>query len=180
MKRVAIASTVLAGCLLFAPEAHAQEAVDIPGWSAQALVGFAFNDVGFGLGARGGYTLDNHVYIGGTLLYHLGNNGVSALMIGGEGGYDFPVGPIIIRPYGGLGMVNVSVSIPAYTVPGPGGPTTYGGGSVSDTKVGFWPGCQFLYSIPGNEKFFVGGDARILIIDNFNTLALYGVGGIHF
>jgi hypothetical protein len=175
--------------LLFAPSALAQTTatattqaaspsyagdenlLDPTGWSAAALLGFAFNDIGFGIGARGGYTLDNHIYLGGTLLYHFGQDDVSAFMLGAEGGYDFIVGPVVIRPYLGLGVSIVSVSV---AVPG--------GGTIgaSNTDVAIWPGCTVLYPIPGNEKWFVGGDARVLIVNDFNTFALFALGGLRF
>jgi hypothetical protein len=189
--RITLASAVAAGALLFAPSALAQTTatattqaasssyagagddnlLDPTGWSAAALLGFAFNDIGFGIGARGGYTLDNHVYLGGTLLYHFGQNDVSAFMLGAEGGYDFIVGPVVIRPYLGLGVSVVSVSVPV-----PGGGTV----GASSTNVALWPGGTVLYPIPGNERWFVGGDARVLIINDFNTFALFALGGLRF
>jgi hypothetical protein len=198
MIRITLASTLAAGALLFAPSALAQTSttatthaaspsyagagddpnlLDPTGWSAAAMLGFAFNDIGFGIGARGGYTLDNHVYLGGTLLYHFGQNDVSAFLIGAEGGYDFTAGPVVIRPYLGLGVSVVSVNVPTYALPGGG---TAGGGSASSSNVALWPGCTVLYPIPGNERWFVGGDARILIINDFNTFALFALGGLRF
>ena len=87
------------------------DALDPTGWSVAALLGFGVNNgVGIGIGARGGYTLDNHVYIGGTLIDHL-PSGLNILLLGGEAGYDFEVGPVVIRAYGGLGFANASVSV---------------------------------------------------------------------
>jgi len=155
--------------------------IDPVGWSVAALLGFgANNGVGFGLGARGGYTLDNHVYIGGTLLDHFGS-GLNILLLGGEGGYDFVAGPVMIRAYAGIGFAIASISGVSETVPnGLGGTTTVSSPSVSTTNFAFWPGCVVTYTFPQNDKFFVGGDARIYILDDFNTFALYGFGGMHF
>jgi ABC-type transport system substrate-binding protein len=198
MVRITLASALTASALLFAPSALAQTSttatthaaspsyagagddpnlLDPTGWSAAAMLGFAFNDIGFGIGARGGYTLDSHVYLGGTLLYHFGQDDVSAFLIGAEGGYDFLAGPVVIRPYLGLGVSIVSVNVPTYALPGGG---TAGGGSASSSNVALWPGCTVLYPIPGNERWFVGGDARILIINDFNTFALFALGGLRF
>jgi hypothetical protein len=142
------------------------DALDPTGWSVAALLGFGVNNgVGIGIGARGGYTLDNHVYIGGTLIDHL-PSGLNILLLGGEAGYDFEVGPVVIRAYGGLGFANASVSV--------------GGVSASSTNVAFWPGGTVIYNIPSAPQWFVGGDARVYIVSDFNTLALYGFGGIHF
>jgi hypothetical protein len=194
--RVTCCSAVTTGALLFAPSALAQTSttatthaasptyagddssqLDPTGWSAAAMLGFAFNDIGFGIGARGGYTMDQHVYIGGTLLYHFGQDDVSAFLIGAEGGYDFIAGPVVIRPYLRLGVSIVSVNVPSVPLPGGG---TAGGGSASSTNVALWPGCTVLYPIPGNERWFVGGDARVLVINDFNTFALFALGGLRF
>src|SRR5262245_53877024 len=62
----------------------AARAADGEGYgSVGALLGVGFmtssnipdiNAAGFGLGARGGYTLPMNVYLGGTLVYHLGGS----------------------------------------------------------------------------------------------------------
>jgi hypothetical protein len=155
--------------------------IDPVGWSAALLLGLGVNnDVGFGLGARGGYTLDNHVYIGGTLLDHFGS-GLNLLLLGGEGGYDFIAGPVMIRAYGGLGFALASVGGVSETVPnGLGGTTTVSTPSQSATNIVFWPGVVVTYTFPQNDRFFVGGDARVYIVSDFSTFALYGFGGMHF
>ncbi len=154
--------------------------IDPPGWSIQALLGLGVNDgVGFGLGARGGYTLDNHVYIGGTLLDHFGS-GLNLLLLGGEGGYDFVAGPVMIRAYAGIGFAIASIGGTTETIATPTGTTTVGSPSVSSTNFAFWPGGTVTYTFPQNDRFFVGGDARIYVFSGFSTFALYGLGGMHF
>jgi hypothetical protein len=169
------------------PAAHpafdsAGNAIDSTGWSIAALLGVGFNhDIGFGLGARGGYTWDNHVYIGGTLLDHFGSR-VNLVLLGGEGGYDFVAGPVILRAYGGLGFAVATVSTGGTEIVAtPTGPVTEGSSvSTTITKVAFWPGGTVTYTFPQDPRFFVGGDARVYVISGFSTFATYGFGGIHF
>src|SRR5262249_13332509 len=140
------------------------------GPSAALLLGFATNDLNLGLGARGGYTLPNNIYIGGTLVYHVGTsqeatllgttikNSFHLLYPGPEGGYDIAAGPVLVRPYLGLGPGIAS------------GSSSIGltGGSVmetsaSSTNFAIWLGGTVLYPI---GQFIVGGDLRALFVSN--------------
>ena len=141
---------------------------------------------GFGLGVRGGYTLPMKVYLGATFVYHFGfsestpDGDVSGniLYFGVEGGYDIEAGPVLVRPYLGLGDVIASVSTPVTSSPFLGGTI---GGSTSEGHFGFWPGGTVLYPI---ENFFVGGDLRYLIVTgsdaHFNAFGIFATGGMKF
>ncbi|NOU33282.1 MAG: hypothetical protein HOO96_35745 [Polyangiaceae bacterium] len=128
---------------------EAQEA-EHPKVSVGLLVGYASTSLNFGFGARGGYTFPMNLYVGGTLQYHLGtsvlDSRISLLYGGAEGGYDFHVGPVVIRPYGGIG--------PAFVL----------GGGETRAALGFWPGATAYYGIP-STPVTVGADTRVL----FNT-----------
>ena len=143
-----------------------------------ALLGYGFKDgVGFGLGVRGGYTLPMNVYLGGTFVYHLGKSegeaSVNIFYLGVEGGYDISAGPVVVRPYLGLGPAFAHASIPSVQL---GGGATVGG-SHTETKFGFWPGVTLLYPITG---FFIGADMRVLIVSDFTAFSLFATGGMHF
>jgi hypothetical protein len=78
-------------------------------WFIAPLLGFASENLSFGIGVRGGKTLDNHIYIGGTFVYQTGDSGsysasvttpggvvgasgswsYNGFYVGPEGGYDF-------------------------------------------------------------------------------------------
>lgn len=167
--------------MFVAPAAFAGELSEGKGGygSAGALIGVGTADYSvFGLGLRGGYTFANTpVYVGGTFLYHFGSNNLSSMVLGVEGGYDFTVGPVIIRPYLGLGDVIVHYDFSA-TVPGLG---TIGG-SGSQGNFAFWPGGTVIYPI---NNFFVGGDMRLQVItgaDGGDTVSfgIFGTGGLAF
>lgn len=129
----------------------------------------------FGIGVRGGYTLPNMpIYIGGLLQYHFGADYFSSLILGVEGGYDITVGPVIIRPYLGLGDVILYADVPAIA--------GFGGFSTSEGRFGFWPGGSVFYPI---KQFFVGGDMRLQIITNSGgadtvSFGIFATGGISF
>ena len=93
-------------------------------WSAGLLVGWGFETdrrsallgadaYGLGFGLRGGYTLDMNLYAGAFAMYYLGGSQTgsnantadlttstssSALLCGVEVGYDWWIGPLIVRP----------------------------------------------------------------------------------
>jgi hypothetical protein len=176
IKNLAIALGAAAAVMLFgvAP-AHAEPAVTAGRGSVAGLLGYGFKDgVNLGLGVRGGYTLPMNLYLGGTFVYHLGKseNDVSSNLyyFGVEGGYDIGAGPVVIRPYLGLGAATAMASIPA--IPGFTEKTT-----ASETRFALWPGATVLYPI---GSAFIGADARFLIVDEFNAFSLFATGGVHF
>ena len=147
--------------------------------SAAALLGNGFKDgVGIGLGVRGGYTLPMNLYLGGTFIYHLGKSEttpfgdfkINIYYFGGEVGYDIAAGPVVVRPYLGLGPATATATVPGFSA---GFPSQ----SSSDTKFGFWPGATGLFPI-GNA--FVGADARFLVVSDFNAFSLFATGGLQF
>jgi hypothetical protein len=151
--------------------------------SVAPVLGYATTNLNLGVGVRGGYTLSNRVYIGGTFVFHLGSSDESEspagklessarfLYTGAEGGYDIPVGPVVIRPYGGLGMLVALVSLSA------------GGESKSDSSTSFalWPGCTVTYAIP-RSSFYVGGDTKVVIATKGGdpSFGMFATGGMRF
>jgi hypothetical protein len=148
-------------------------------FSIAPYAGFATNNLNLGIGVRAGATVIPHLWLGGTFVYHTGNstagaiNGVqysasaSAFYVGPEAGYDFELGPVLLRPYAGIGIGGFSTS------------ATNGNVTVGDTatKLLVWPGVTVLYGLPG-ARFFVGGDTRLISVPGGPAFAAYGVGGI--
>jgi len=151
--------------------------------SVAPVLGYATANLKLGVGVRGGYTLANRVYIGGTFVFHLGTSesgegpagtvesSARFLYTGAEGGYDIPVGPVVIRPYAGVGLILGMVSVKA------------GGESNSDTSssLAFWPGCTVTYAIP-RSSFYVGGDTKIVIATKGGdpSFGMFATGGMRF
>lgn len=151
--------------------------------SVAPLLGYATSNLNLGVGLRAGYTLEQRIYIGGTFVYHLGKSeeistlggkmeaSAHAMYPGVEAGYDLPVGPVVIRPYGGVGIAFVTVSQEA------------NGQSKSDTKssFAFWPGCAVSYAIPKSPAF-VGADARLLVMTEADdpSFGMFATGGVRF
>ncbi|HET9990425.1 MAG TPA: hypothetical protein VFQ65_17960, partial [Kofleriaceae bacterium] len=103
-------------------EQAAPEPVDTR-WFFDAMLGVGSEHLDLGLGVRGGKTLDNRVYLGGLVVYHLGSSAsasaggtmvtssVSGFYLGPEVGYDFALKPgLVVRPYIGLGLAEASAS----------------------------------------------------------------------
>jgi hypothetical protein len=151
--------------------------------SVAPLLGYATTHLNVGLGLRAGYTLPQRIYVGGTLVYHLGSSEeipsvagkteVSAHVLypGVEVGYDLPVGPVVVRPYGGVGVAFVTASMKAE------------GEEQSNTKtsLALWPGCAVTYAIPRTPAF-VGADARVLVITRADdpSFGMFATGGVRF
>lgn len=147
------------------------------------LLGFSSDDLNLGLGVRAGrHAFLPELYLGGTFVYQVGHSvttamttpagsvsaeaSVSLFYVGPEGGYDFHVGPVIVRPYAGLGVAWISASASA------------GGVKFSDTTSKFviWPGGMVLYDLP-DSSFFLGGDLRLLTVPGGPALGIFAFAG---
>jgi hypothetical protein len=134
-----------------------------PGWSIEAELGFGFNSIyDFGIGFRGGYTLPQHIYIGGEFGYFFGGTdgfySYATYNLGPEIGYDIGLAaaPVLIRPYAGLGYDGVSISGV--------GCTTFCAKSTGGFAL--WAGAIGTYNFTRNWS--AGVDLR-LIIPTFAT-----------
>jgi hypothetical protein len=169
------------GALMLAPlTAQAVEDHD-PHWSAMGLIGYGFKDgANFGLGARVGYTLEQNIYIGGNLMYHFGHDygpgTVNLYYFGVEGGYDFQVRDVTIRPYLGLGPAWLHGSSDTACIAGVGcvNPNV----SRSESYFAIWPAVDVVYNL--NEQWFIGGDFRLPIVNGDVYATLSFTGGLNF
>jgi hypothetical protein len=116
MKIITLAALAFGGAAwTTSPTALAAEPTHTGG-SISGLAGFGTNADGFNFGVRGGYTLQNHWYLGGTIIGNtgLGNTQLAGwglgFTLGAEAGYEIAAGPVVIRPYGGLGFTSQSYS----------------------------------------------------------------------
>jgi hypothetical protein len=122
-------------------------------WSrpqASAGMRFGTNHLNLGVGARGGYTLPQGVYIGGSLDYFLGESSAHVFDIDAEGGYDFKINDaLMVRPFIGLGIAWSRSCVADVCSSG------------SDTFIGL--GGLVDYFLP---QFFIGGELRIMSAEN--------------
>jgi hypothetical protein len=111
-----------------------------------------------------------HLYLGGTFVYHLGSTDTqfgleikhNLLYPGVEVGYDLGLGPVLVRPYAGIGVEFAFA--------------TTGNQSGAANNFAFWPGVTVAYPI---GSFFVGGDARF-VVSNVKALAAAATVGMYF
>jgi hypothetical protein len=131
---------------------------------------------GLGLGVEGGYALRNHVFIGGNFTYFAQTFG--GFVFEAQGGYEIPLRvPVLIRPYGGIGIEHVN----SYTICG--NPAL----SLSCTSTGT-DGNAFVFSIGAEGQYFftrnwfAGVDFRIDLSTaaDYTTFNAFGVGGYKF
>jgi hypothetical protein len=213
MKLRSLVALTLGACagattLLATSSAQAYEPAQVhEGASVGALIGFGENEFLFTTGLRGGYTLPgSHVYLGGTFLFNAGSSSYCGyygavttyycyggnsvgFLTGFEAGYEFAAGPILVRPYGGVGVAFDSYSFGGYgcnEVTGVGcgvGPGYYAPSS-NTSSVALWGGGTAMYDFKNHGPWFVMGDMRIgdapfLFDDQFLFMFLVG-GGYEF
>jgi hypothetical protein len=152
-----------------------------------AFLGFGTDNLNLGLGVRGGYTLPQKVYLGGAVTYHFGTSNtipvpggtvtesVHVYYLMFEGGYDITAGPVVVRPMAGLGPAWASASVSSS---GPNVVTPAGYGA-SSTDFAFMLAGAVFYPIP-DSNFAIGGEARILIVNNYNSFGIFATGAYHF
>lgn len=135
------------------------------------------NPWGLGFGVRGGYNIDA-IYLGVRFVYYLGEDPINIWELGIEGGYDVAVGEnFVVRPALGLGLANLSASIPEFTVMG----VTAGGGSVSSTEFYLAPGVSGILDV--TDSVFVGAEARFKVVlaeETVKAITLLATGGMRF
>jgi len=151
------------------------------------LVGYGF-DKGykFGLGIRGGVTAPSGVYVGGTLLTHAGWTGVKIeqyhrpqtdVYYGGvEGGWEFSIDPLVVRPYVGVGYGLVHSSTMAVCTAN----TACFSGSSNDGAFALFPGVVALTKL---GIVVVGADVRYVLLIGTgyeNAVGAFGTAGLSF
>ncbi len=159
------------------------------GIPVMAALGFSSNDLEIGLGVRAGKTLSNpnHLYVGGTFVYHLGHEvataqvpgytasaSISAFCIGPEVGYDFDISSVRVRVYSGIGIVWINASTETSA---PGIPTV--SAHASTDKFVIWPGATVLYPLT-DSSFFIGGDLRFVTVPGGPAVGLFALAGTRF
>jgi hypothetical protein len=150
----------------------------------QLLGGVRFGSEGLklGLGARGGYTLHNSVYLGGQFDYFLGDSDEVSLggaritssahlwMISAEGGYDFGLTPsLVVRPFGGLGVAHAGAEV-CTEIPG-----DRMCANASEDDIVFSMG-GLLYYVSG--ALMLGPELRLLIVDDAAVVIGANIGGM--
>jgi hypothetical protein len=145
----------------------------LAGWgfnTARRNSGLGPDPYGLGFGLRGGYSLDFQLYIGLYVGYYIGNSltgdsarqndptrttSASYLHTGVEVGYDWWVGPLIVRPsliVGAAVAFSDNPSLPSNTV----------------TSMMFGPGFTVVHPW---DDFFIGGDLRANLVPSNNGVS---------
>jgi hypothetical protein len=136
-------------------------------------IGTGADPYGLGAGLRGGYSLDFHLYIGVYFAYFLGSSqtgnsqalntptgksSASYMQFGAEAGYDWWVGPVIVRPSLEIGAALAFASF------------TESGNKVNKTVGDFMVGPGITVVHPW-DNVFLGGEGRFLIVTGDGTSA---------
>jgi hypothetical protein len=146
--------------------------------SVEAGVRYGSRSLDFGVGGRAGYTLDFGLYFGALFDYWFGGSqevgfppadviktDYSAWDLLGEAGYDFGVLPmLVIRPFGGFGVVHEDIEICT-------GPTCLEG-SGSDAVGEF--GGAVIVSLDG---LHLGGEFRVMFAGEAVVIIGANIGG---
>jgi len=143
----------------------------------------SLNPYALGLGARGGYTMSNNIYAGGSLDVFFGTSksvlgntiDSSHWQIMGEGGYDLALGQdaLVLRPLGTLGLSQHAVG---YCFE-----ETGDCGHNRNTAIVFGFGANLMYNL---GSFYAGGDVRfnwlLADVDENTSIILGGLAGMTF
>jgi hypothetical protein len=150
-------------------ESRAEERREVEGkrLTLAPMIGYGTNGLGLGVGGRLGYTFRTPVYLGANYMYHTGvDNTAYVHYPSGELGYDIGVGPVLLRPYAGLGAMFA-------------GRRNDGVRDTLTTGVAY-PGLTAHYLIPKSPAF-VGADGRVLIpFEGSAALGVSGTAGLNF
>jgi opacity protein-like surface antigen len=134
----------------------------------------AGNPWGLGFGLGGGYNI-GQIYLGARFIYYLGEDNFNIWELGAEGGYDVDLGGAVLRPGIGLGVSNLSVTIPAI----PGFTSEM---SASETYLYIAPGVGAQFDV--SDSIFLGAEARFQMVfadpDMVKALILMASGGMKF
>ena len=137
------------------------------------------NFYGLGFGARGGYTLDFGLYVGGQFEYFFGGSeeaagieiSASVWQLQAEAGYDIGLGPTFaLRPQLGLGLAGISAEVCIDDMMG-----GQACGDDSETDFALSPGALAMYDV---GPVFLTGELRFNMImaeESANALFI-GVG----
>lgn len=183
---MAAAMGCAAAVLLWPGQAEAQALQGFT-WEHATVHGgprFATDDLNFGLGINGGYTLDMGVYLGGVFDYYLGESdefnfagnrveyGFDAWFLMFEGGYDFGLAdPFVLRATGALGMATVHARI---CTSAPGFPEDCNSDSESEFAGAL--GGNAIYDAGG---LTLGGELRFFFGDEFDGVWMgFNIGGV--
>jgi|SoiMethySBSTD1v2_1073268.scaffolds.fasta_scaffold38119_2 outer membrane protein with beta-barrel domain len=166
--RLSLAAFALLGAATYATPASAAPAFTLQRGTIGGGIRFGTEDLNFGLGVRGGYTLDMGVYLGGLFDYWFGDSDEVNTFVGtqessysawdfmGVVGYDAGITPsIVIRPFGGFGIVHEEAEVC--------GTVIFANGCVDsdDSDGAAVLGGEALFEI--GRSLHVGGELRILI-----------------
>jgi hypothetical protein len=160
-------------------------------WSVGLLLGWGFktdrqtaslgaDPYGFAAGLRGGYSFDFNLYVGLFYTFYLGSSqtGEQARVVtnkktttanymhfGAEVGYDWWVGPLIVRPSLQIGAALAFTDV--------------SGASRREGTMLLGPGLTIVHPWDG---FFLGGDGRFAIAtgDGASAFVLTATGGLRF
>jgi hypothetical protein len=150
---------------------------------AQVFGGLRFgsDNLNFGLGIKGGYTLPMDLYVGGMFDYFFGEHEESTVnqthneysyslwLLAPEVGYDFGITPaFMLRPFGGIGVAAVNGES---CTQGPGIDICY---DFSESDVGLILGGLANYSV---GPVFFGGELRFLLYEDEALIVGLHAGG---
>jgi hypothetical protein len=180
--------------------ARSAEAERGVGWQVAALLGYGLHSTDLrsslhagpsvsassvGAGLRAGYAFASHFYLGATFIHHFGQSRDVAggrveagITYGGvEAGLEiFALGPVIGRPYIGVGPASVTFKKPVEGTPL----------DASGPGLAIWPGLTVLLTFGEKGSLFAGVDGRFTGVFHSGELVGYdgwslaATGGVTF
>lgn len=166
MKKIALLFTVLV-CMFAVTEANAQKRGEMAA-GAQLVYGTGDGLSNFGLGAKFQWNVIDKLRLEPSFNYFFEKDMVNMWDLSANAHYQFSLSDSFVAyPLAGISVMGVSVDVPEFDL---GYGYSVGGGSASDTEIGFNIGGGVDYNVTKNiainleAKYKIGGDWSRLVI----------------
>lgn len=166
MKKIALLFTVLV-CMFAVTEANAQKRGEMAA-GAQLVYGTGDGLSNFGLGAKFQWNVIDNLRLEPSFNYFFEKDMVNMWDLSANAHYQFSLSDSFVAyPLAGISVMGVSVDVPKFDL---GYGYSVGGGSASDTEIGFNIGGGVDYNVTKNiainleAKYKIGGDWSRLVI----------------
>ncbi len=166
MKKIALLFTVLV-CMFAVTEANAQKRGEMAA-GAQLVYGTGDGLSNFGLGAKFQWNVIDNLRLEPSFNYFFEKDMVNMWDLSANAHYQFSLSDSFVAyPLAGISVMGVSVDVPEFDL---GYGYSVGGGSASDTEIGFNIGGGVDYNVTKNiainleAKYKIGGDWSRLVI----------------
>jgi outer membrane protein X len=146
---------------------NAQEKGDMAA-GGNLVLGSGNSFTNYGIGAKFQYNVMNPLRLEGSFTYFLKKDNLTMWDLSVNAHWLFPIADkVTVYPLAGLGMLGTKVSVPSIDL---GELGSYGGGSASDSEIGFNLGGGIDYKL--TDKLILNAELKYKLGNNWNRLLI--------